>query len=229
MNYPWLFFDADDTLFDYPRAEANALALTFGDVGLAYTPEIMAAYQEFNQQVWREFEQGRISAASLRLVRFERLFAHLGLSLDVLDLSERYLVHLAQGAFLLPGAANLLAKLAPRRRMGLITNGLPEVQRPRLDGSGVGGYFSFVAISEEIGVAKPDPRFFEIAMALAGNPDPRGVLVIGDSLASDIRGGVQAGLDTLWYNPDGKPADPRWPPTYEVRTLEEITSLLVDR
>lgn len=226
MNYPWLFFDADDTLFDYPKAESNALALTFGDQGLAFTPEIMPAYQEYNQQVWREFEQGRISAASLRLLRFERLFAHFSLRADVGNFSQRYLVHLAQSAFLIAGAADLLAQLAGRCRMGLITNGLPEVQRPRLAGSGVAGYFAFVAISEEIGVAKPDPRFFETALALAGHPDPRRVLVIGDSLSSDIRGGVQAGLDTLWYNPAGKPADPRWVAKYEVRTLEEIPALV---
>jgi 2-haloacid dehalogenase len=226
MNYPWLFFDADDTLFDYPRAESNALALTFGDLGLAYSPEVMLAYQDFNQQVWREFELGQISAARLRLVRFERLFAHLGLQADADEISLRYLAHLAHSSFLIPGAADLLAKLAGRSRIGLVTNGLPEVQRSRLRESGIADYFSFVAISEELGVAKPDPRFFAIAMEMAGKPDPRVVLVIGDSLNSDIRGGVQAGLDTLWYNPAGKPADPRWLPTYEVSTLEEIPRLL---
>jgi 2-haloacid dehalogenase len=227
MNYRWLFFDADDTLFDYPRAETGALEMTFFDMGLTYSPETLPAYQIFNQQVWREFEQGKISALDLRVARFARLFEHLNLAVDLDTFSQRYLVNLSRESVLIEGAANLLADLCGQYHMGLITNGLPEVQRPRLAGSGIAKFFDFVAISEEMGVAKPDPRFFSAALAMAGQPDPRSVLVIGDSLNSDIRGGIQAGLDTLWYNPSGKPGDPRWPVVHECRSLEEMGRLLL--
>lgn len=226
MRYTWLFFDADDTLFDYPKAETSALLATFAAFGLPQTPALLADYQRFNQAVWRELELGRISALELRTARFARLFAHLGVELDVEACSRLYLQNLAKGSDLLPGAARLLAELAPHYRLGLITNGLPEVQRPRLAGAGLAGYFRFVTISEEIGVAKPDPRFFATALAQAGGPDPRQVLVIGDSLTSDIRGGIQAGLDTLWFNPAARPADPLWPPTYTVDRLEKISGQL---
>ena len=224
--YSWLFFDADDTLFDYSRAEASALTATADEFGLAGIPDLMPTYQAINAQIWVEFEQGKIDALELRSKRFMRLFAQLGIHAEVEDFSLRYLVHLSHGFFLFDGAPELLARLGQHFQMGLITNGLPEVQRPRLAGSGIAGHFKFVAISEEVGTAKPDPAFFSAAMAMAGNPDQRQVLVIGDSLNSDIRGGIQAGLDTLWFNPRGKPPDPRWPNTFEVRKLSEIPSIL---
>ncbi len=227
MNYSWLFFDADDTLFDYPRAEAGALAMTFADLGLEYGPAALPAYQQFNSQVWREFEQDRISAVALRVARFDLLFAHLGLAVDTEAFSQRYLANLSRESTLIDGAAGLLSQLCGHYRMGLITNGLPEVQRPRLVSAGIADFFDFVAISEELGIAKPDPRFFAVALQMAGAPDPRSVLVIGDSLSSDIRGGAQTGLDTLWYNPAGKLNDSGWPVAYECRSLEEIAHLLL--
>jgi 2-haloacid dehalogenase len=226
MTYSWLFLDADDTLFDYSRAEASALAVTADEFGLSSVPDLMPTYQAINAQIWIEFEQGKIDALELRAERFARLFARLGIRAEVETFSQRYLVHLSRGYFLFDGATELLASLNQRFQMGLITNGLPEVQRPRLAGSGIAGYFKFVAISEEIGIAKPDPAFFSAALAMAGNPDRRQVLVIGDSLSSDIRGGIQAGLDTLWFNPKGKPKDPRLKFTYEARSLGEILNIL---
>lgn len=226
MPYTWLFFDADDTLFDYGKAEERALSATLAELGLPVTPGVLPAYQQINQSLWREFEQGNISALDLRLVRFVRLFDRLGLVGNAETFSTRYLVNLSRTSILFQGAEVLLARLAKNYRFGLVTNILPEVQRPRLASSGIAHFFEFVAISEELDAAKPDPRFFQAALALAGDPDLTSVLVIGDSLSSDIRGGCLAGLDTLWYNPARKPADPRWPATYEAQTLAEISSLL---
>ncbi len=226
IPYSWLFFDADDTLFDYSRAENNALTATAEEFGLAGVPGLMPAYQAINQAIWIEFEQGKIDALRLRSERFARLFASLGIPAEVEVFSQRYLVHLSRGFFLFDGVTLMMAKLAGRFQMGLITNGLPEVQRPRLVGSGIGPYFKFVAISEELRLTKPDPAFSTTALAMAGNPDPHQVLVIGDSLSSDIRGGIQSGLDTLWYNPKGKGPDARWPATYEARSYNEILEIL---
>jgi 2-haloacid dehalogenase len=227
MPYQWLFIDADDTLFDYSQAETHALERSFSDFHLPYSDDALLAYQKYNLQSWHELEQGLINAEKLRVIRFERLFNHLEIQSDPESFSRRYLVHLAEGFFLIDGVVDLIPKLAARYRLGLITNGLPEVQRPRLVGAGLAPFFQFVTISEEIGLAKPDPRFFATALAQAGGPDPRSVLVIGDSLSSDIRGGFQSGLDTLWYNPSAKPADPRWPATYEAADLYTIERLLL--
>lgn len=226
MRYTWLLFDADDTLFDYSKAEEGALAATLAEFNLPALVHVLPAYQEINQAIWKEFEQGAISALDLRLARFVRLFDRLHYSTDAESFSQRYLAALSQASVLIAGARELLELLSPSYRLGLVTNGLPEVQRPRLKSAGIAHYFQFEAISEELGVSKPDPRFFQAALALAGQPDPAQVLVIGDSLNSDIRGGCQAGLDTLWYNPRRTAADPRWPATYVTNSLDQIAALL---
>lgn len=227
MKFTWLFFDADDTLFDYPRAEREALFSAFQELDLPAVPELLPVYQKINQQLWRQFEQGLINPVELREIRFTRVLDHFGMRADIQELSRRYLANLAKGAYLIEGAQEMLSVLKGRFRMGLITNGLPEVQRPRLARSTIADYFSFMAISEEIGAAKPDPRYFQAALRLAGNPDPGTVLVIGDNPGSDIRGGAQSNLATLWYNPGGLEADPRWPATFQVRTLSQIPPLLM--
>lgn len=226
MRYTWLFFDADDTLFDYSKAEEQALAATLAEFALPGLPAVLPAYQQINQAIWKEFEQGAISALELRLARFVRLFDRLQYQTDPERFSQRYLVALSQASVLIAGAKGLLEALSRNYQIGLVTNGLPEVQRPRLHSAGIAPYFRFEAISEELGVSKPDPRFFAAALALAGRPQPAQVLVVGDNLTSDIRGGCQAGLDTLWYNPAHKSADSRWPATYEVDSLEGILKLL---
>ena len=224
--YTWLLLDADDTLFDFGKAESKSLYATIEEQGLSFPADPAPVYTQINLQIWKELELGQISSSALRAERFARLFRHFGVSTDVETFSRRYLANLALGSDLLPGAAELLTALSGRYRLGLVTNGLPEVQRPRLERAGIAHYFAFAAISEEIHASKPDPRFFQAALALAGSPDPAAVLVIGDSLTSDIRGGCQAGLDTLWFNPANLPPDPRWPPTYQAASLLEIQQLM---
>jgi len=225
-KYSWLFFDADGTLFDYDQGEETALQKTFHDLCLPFTPQVALAYQRINQQIWQEFEQGRISSVALRTVRFERLFAELGIAASAEQFSQRYLPNLARVSDLIVGAERLVKGLVGHYHLGLITNGLVEVQRPRLQGSAIAGCFEVVVISEEVEVSKPDLRYFQVALAKAGDPPHRQVLVIGDSLSSDIRGGFEAGLDTCWYNPTGKPPDLRWLPTYEIARLEDLWGIL---
>jgi 2-haloacid dehalogenase len=226
-SYTWLFFDIDDTLFDYDAAESAALRGVFAEHSLPFTPRALAAYREINRTLWQDFEAGQVRSEELRWMRFDRLFQQLGLRASVEEVNPRYLTLLSENSRLFAGVEDLLARLAPRFHMGLITNGLSEVQRPRLARSPIRHFFEFLAISTEIGAAKPDPAFFAAALRLAGNPSPRSVLVIGDSLTSDIRGGIQSGLDTLWYNPHNLPPDPRWPATYNSSSLDGIASLLL--
>ncbi|HZK48809.1 MAG TPA: YjjG family noncanonical pyrimidine nucleotidase [Thermoleophilia bacterium] len=226
MRYEWLFLDADGTLFDYDSAESNALRAAFLESGLAYGDEALATYRAFNRAVWVEFENGTMSAATLRVRRFEQLFAALGLEADAAAFSPRYLEHLSRGTELLEGAERLVRTLRGRVGMALITNGLKDVQRPRLRGSALHGLFDHVIVSDEIGVAKPSAGFFDIAFDAAGAPAKEKVLVIGDSLTSDIQGGIDYGVDTCWFNPRGASADPRYPATYEIRSLPELYPLV---
>ncbi len=233
MSYDWLLFDADNTLFDFDDAEAKALAHTFADFNLPYAPAVGETYHVINAEIWREFEQGRITSAQLRTERFARLFAALQAKVDAGAFSARYLRHLANGTRLIDGAEEVIGALNgyfdpaqhKRYHIALITNGLKDVQRPRLARSALANAFDAVIISDEEGVAKPDPALFDIAFARMGQPDKTAVLIIGDSLSSDIQGGINYGIDTCWYNPKGNPNPNGVTPTYEIGHLSQLLAI----
>jgi 2-haloacid dehalogenase len=224
MPYTWLLFDADDTLFDYPKAEADALRSTFEHFGQVYRSGYLQIYHVFNQQVWREFERGETTPQELRFKRFRLLFDEIHAPLDPQDFSPRYLENLARASDLLPGAAEVLQALSGRYHIALVTNGLKDVQRPRLERSAIHAFIEKIFISEEIGVAKPEAGFFEAVFQEIGQPEKSQVLIIGDSLTSDMLGGVNYGIDTCWYNPGGKATE--LPVTYQIRSLTELLDIL---
>lgn len=226
-RYPWLLFDADDTLFDYGRAEAAAVRGAFAACGVAFEDGWLAAYQAVNARNWRLLEEGRISSARMRVQRWELLFDELGLGLDAGEFSLVYLAELGAQAHLIDGALELVEGLRVDHRIAIITNGISDVQRSRLARSPLASAVEHIVISEEVGAAKPHPAIFDAAMARWGNPDRREVLVIGDSLSSDIAGGVAAGIDTCWFNPGGRRLGEGEPiATYEIRQLRELLPLL---
>ncbi len=231
MTYVWLLFDADGTLFDFELAEVKALESSFAHFHLPYDLTTAEIYHKINRQVWMEFEQGRITAEALRLARFERLFAVLQLPGDhhpftPSSFSDVYLKGLSATSDLLEEAEAVVRVLKKRYRLAIITNGLKDVQRPRLANSALARDFEVIAISEEMGVAKPHPRFFELTFEQLGQPHKDQVLVIGDSLASDILGGINFGLDTCWYNPRDLPGDARISPKFQIHQLNELLTLL---
>jgi FMN phosphatase YigB (HAD superfamily) len=159
-------------------AEVKALEMTFGDVELPFQPEYIDAYRAINKEVWHDFELGLISQEVLRTHRFERLFEPYGLKCDIAVFSELYLGNLGRCGDLVAGAEELLATLNGHFHIGMITNGIADVQRPRLANSPIVDRFEIVAISEEVGAAKPDVRFFDAAFNMMGHPDRKTVLVI---------------------------------------------------
>ncbi|MEJ2210839.1 MAG: YjjG family noncanonical pyrimidine nucleotidase [Anaerolineae bacterium] len=226
MKYEWLLLDADGTLFDYDHAEAMALQRTFEQMGHTFDPGYAQAYRRINGQIWLDFEQGRISQERLRTRRFELLFDAVGARLDPEAFSLAYLENLAWGTRLMDGAEDVVQALHGRVGLMLITNGLQDVQRPRLARSALDGYFADLVISEEVGAAKPDPLIFDVAFQRMGRPPKEAVLMVGDSLTSDMRGGVDYGLDTCWYNPEGRPRNPDVPVRFEIRDLRQLLGLL---
>jgi len=224
MSYTWLLFDVDDTLFDYPLAETKALRSTFEQFGQDYRAEYLKIYQVFNRQVWGEFERGETKAAELRLKRFRLLFNEIGIPIDSQEFSQRYLENLTQASELLPGAAEVLKALSGHYHIGLVTNGLKEVSRPSLENSAIRPFIEKIFISEEMGVAKPAAGFFESVFQEIGQPPKNQVLIIGDSLASDMQGGINFGIDTCWFNPVGKTTDV--PVTYMVNSLGQLLDIL---
>ena len=226
MKYSWLLFDADGTLFDYDRAEAYALKNTFEALALGFAADYTRIYRQINAEIWQDFEAGKITQERLRTRRFELLFDAMEVDSDPGEFSRRYLANLALGADLIEGAEDVLKALHGRVGLLLITNGLADVQRPRFAMSTIGHYFSDVVISEEVGAAKPDPAIFDVAFAKMDAPKKADVLIVGDSLTSDIRGGLNYGIDTCWFNPEGKSNGSGVVAHYEVSELKGLLPLL---
>lgn len=243
MSYGILLIDADDTVFDFRRAERLALAAMLTARGLPVTPEVQDFYTMTNLKLWKQLEQGRLSRDGVLTGRFDALIDYISresiwhpewdlagrdwAAEDSGLLNRLYLDELARQPALLPQVEETLPALAARCRLFLITNGVTRVQRGRLELSPVARYFEAIFISEELGVDKPDPLFFERTLAGIGPADPADILVVGDSLTADISGAVNAGLDSVWMNfarrelPAGCPQ-----PTYIVTSWRELAALV---
>jgi 2-haloacid dehalogenase len=221
-GYDVVLFDADDTLFDFRRAEAHALAEAFRERSLKLGPEEAAAYHEINKGLWRRLELGEIVQAQIRSERFRLLFERMGIAEDPVAIGELYVRRLGQAGFLLEGAEALCARLSRGRRLAILTNGISDVQRSRFAASPLGPYFERILVSEDIGASKPDPVIFERACELMGIRDKASVLMVGDALATDMLGAIRFGIDSCWFNPNGAAPDPAIRPTYTARSFEDV-------
>jgi 2-haloacid dehalogenase len=226
MQYKWLLFDADNTLFDYDRAESTALSKTLSQFGVAFTPDYLTSYQRINKQLWKDLEKGLITPGVLGVRRFESLFAELQLDLSPQAFSPAYLEQLATCSELIDGAFEILQAFHGRYRLGILTNGLKAVQQSRLASSPIRDYIEAMVISEEVGASKPHQAIFDAAFERMGRPLKSEVLMIGDSLSSDIEGGYRYGLDTCWYNPTNQSHSTDLKITYQIKSLGELGALL---
>ncbi|MCG2837241.1 pyrimidine 5'-nucleotidase [Photobacterium sp. WH77] len=222
MKYQWILFDADETLFHFDAY--RGLKLMFSRFEVDFTPEHFSEYQRVNQPLWVDYQNGDIDAEQLKHQRFESWAQQLGVT--TVTLNSAFLEAMADTCSLLPGAATLLERLNPHVKMGIITNGFTELQDIRLQRTGVDHYFSSLIISEKVGAAKPSPIIFDYAINAIGNPAPSTVLMVGDNPHSDILGGMKAGMDTCWLNHHDAQAPEGIRPSYTVRHLDELTSLL---
>jgi 2-haloacid dehalogenase len=225
-RYRWLIFDADGTIFDFHRGEIEALKSTTRSHGISYSADLHDAYAVISAELWRLFENGEMPLIELRVVRFERLFNETGIDLDAEHFNDDFMHALGQQTQLLPGAEGLIKSLASRFRLLLATNGIAVVQRSRFSRSSIRRYFEDVVISDEIGVAKPQPEYMDVAFSKMGDPPKPEVLMIGDSLSSDIAGGAGYGIDTCWFNPNGLSLDGFPKPTYTITELAEIEEIV---
>jgi len=225
-KYSLILLDADETLFDFRKAEEYAFAKSFAEYGLEPTENAYHAYDEINTALWRRLEKGEIDQKSLRVERFRLLFERLGLDKDATRVSDAYVAWLSKASFLLDGAEELCSYLYEKYELVILSNGITEVQRGRLALSPIRRYISNLIVSEEEGCAKPDTAIFERALAHAGLFDKSKTLMIGDSLSSDIQGGVNFGIDTCWINWSGAPNNTDLRPTYEVRKLADLRAIL---
>ncbi|MBT3240312.1 MAG: noncanonical pyrimidine nucleotidase, YjjG family [Chloroflexi bacterium] len=225
-KYSWLFFDADGTLYDFEKTELIAFQKTFNLIGHPYHPDFLKKYHQINNQLWADFEAGKISLEDLKNNRFNLFFDSLDLKIAPDEFSHHFIEHLAEGHYLLKDAEELIKFLSKDYRLLLLTNGLKEVQRRRFSGSTIIDFFEEIIVSGEVGVAKPGSEIFDLAFAAVGNPQKARVLMVGDSLSSDIAGGLGYGIDTCWFNPNKSINIKDFEPTYEISNLHQLKNIL---
>lgn len=226
-RYDFVLLDADHTLFDFDRAEAEALRATLLRYGLPDTREVEETYLAINRALWARLDRGEVDRDWLVVERFRALLDRLGRSGDPAAMNRDYLDKLGEGAFLLPGAEEFCRALAPVCTLAIVTNGVARAQRRRFERSPLREVIPWLFISEEVGASKPDPAFFEPVLRALGSPDRRRVLMVGDNLLADIQGGINAGLDTAWYNPHRLPRDPARIPTWEADGYPALQRLIL--
>ena len=221
----FLLLDLDDTILDFHKAERLALSKTFRAFGLEPTEAVLNRYHEINKWHWEQLEKGRLTRPQVLEGRFVQLFRELGLAVDAAQCMKSYEHNLSIGHYFLPGAEEAVKRLHEKYRLFLLSNGTAVVQQGRLTSANLYPWFEKVFISHEMGFNKPDKQFFDRCFAQISGFDPDKALMVGDSLTSDIQGGINAGVRTVWVNPAHKVAG-KIRPDYEIEALPQLEALL---
>ena len=207
MRYDYLLIDNDNTLMDFAAAEFKALRQTLADAGLPTDDDTCAAYERINTALWKALERGETTQPKLKVERFRQLLEYLGREGDAAALGAAYAANLGKHADLLPGAADFIHAIHGRMKIALVSNGVSAIQRSRLALCPLTPLFDAIVISEEAGVAKPDPRLLEIALDMLGCTDKSRAVMMGDSLSADIAAANNAGLDSIFFSLKGAKGD----------------------
>lgn len=200
-----ILIDLDDTLLDFHRSEADSLRTALLSFGIDPRPDRLALYSRINMDQWKKLEKRETTRPKLLVDRFRLFLESLSCEVDPVALGKCYESLLAESVFLLPDSLELLDRLVKDYRLYLASNGIYPVQQGRIKKAGLEKYFSDRFVSEKIGYDKPDPRFFEEAFHRIPDFCREKTLIFGDSLSSDIQGGINAGITTVWYNPKKLP------------------------
>lgn len=226
MKYKHIFFDLDDTLWDFARNSQETLIELFDTYELASAGErslnqeaFLAAYYPINMELWKQYRENTIDHQTLRTIRFEKLFDHLTIP-EPKELAKRfskdYLGIAPTKPHLCPFAKELLEHLHGKYQLHIITNGFPDIQSVKMNSAQLDGYFDVVVTSGSTGYKKPSPQIFEYAMEQA-NAKISESIMIGDSLEADIAGAKNLSLDHIFYNPQQK--------THQIEVQKEVQSL----
>ncbi|MBE7003378.1 MAG: noncanonical pyrimidine nucleotidase, YjjG family [Ruminococcaceae bacterium] len=226
MRYPFLLFDADNTLFDFDRADRYAFGMTCQSVGLEYTEELHNRYRVHNDVCWTMFDRGEATKDFIVLERFRRFFAELGIDADPAEANKAQLAALSTCAFPMPHSIEVCRTLAETHRLFLITNAVASVQRGRLARAEIRPYLEAAFISEEAGAQKPTREYFDYVFSHIDGVTRENCLVIGDSLTSDIQGANDYGLACCWFNPRHAPNPNGLRVDYEITDLRELFKIV---
>ena len=223
----FLFLDLDDTILDFQKAEHIAVRKAIAEAGVEPTDEICARYSVINKECWERLERGEWEREEVLVNRFGLLFEELGREVDKVAVARNYERLLGIGHWYLPGAEETVKNvLFGKYRLFLASNGTASVQKGRMTSADLYPYFEQAFVSQEIGYNKPAKEYFDACFARIPGFEKEKCLMVGDSLTSDILGGIRAGIRTVWVNPNGKTAPEGMKPDYEIKALAELPELL---
>ncbi|MBE6801898.1 MAG: noncanonical pyrimidine nucleotidase, YjjG family [Ruminococcaceae bacterium] len=226
MKKKIILIDLDNTLIDFNECARHSVIDAFAELGFTYTPKVFETFIEENVKIWKRLEKGEIAKAQLRADRWNIILGRLGIDYDGTILEEMFENGVARYACPVEGAYELLDYLQGKYTLCIVSNGFRFVQESRLKIGDFEKYFDGIFVSEDIGIPKPAKEFFDYCFERLGNPPKGDTLLIGDSLSADIIGGINYGIDTIWFNKNGDPLPEDIEPTYIVNKLEEIKSIL---
>ena len=221
----FLFLDLDDTILDFHKAERIAISKTIREFGVEPTEDILNLYHEINKWHWEQLELGTLTRAEVLVNRFGVLLEKLGRAVDAPKCAKIYEVNLSQGHWFLPGAEEAVERLSKKYRLFLASNGTAAVQKGRMTSANLYRFFETVFVSQEIGHNKPSKAYFDACFASISGFDKEKAMIVGDSLSSDIKGGINAGIKTVWVNPDHKDSG-SIRPDFEIEALSQLEALL---
>lgn len=222
----FLFLDLDDTILDFHKAEGIALRKTLETMGLSPTPEVLSQYREINRAHWEMLERREITREQVLVRRFGVLFERFGIQVDQIACARLYEEYLSQGHYFLDGAVETLEILVKKYRLFLASNGTAKVQIGRLDSAKINHFFEKMFISELVGPDKPSVEFFDRCFAQIPGFQVEKAMIVGDSLTSDIQGGINAGMRTCWVNPKHAPVRTDIQPDYQIESIVQLPALL---
>lgn len=222
----FVFIDLDDTILDFKEAEKEALVKMLKTFDIKPNDYIVKRYSYYNLTQWKRLERGEITRQQVKINRYKLLFDELGIDISPESATAVYEENLSHGCFFINGSVNMLMELYKSYDLYIVSNGTKRVQEGRLGDSGIKKYFKDIFISEDIGFNKPDRNFFERCFERIKNFDINKAVIIGDSLTSDIKGGINAGIKTIWFNPGGEKNNDEIKPDYEISDLSQAAPLL---
>ena len=230
MRYDTLLLDADGTLLDFERSEKEAFCEALASFGVTATEEMVATYSAINDDLWKQLERGEILRSVLLYRRFELFFERYGIRADAHEMAATYMRTLTSKGYVLEGADALCERLSKCCRLYIVTNGTEVIQNGRLADSGLLPYLTGCFVSEPIGYNKPSEKFFEYVAEHIPSFSKEKTMIVGDSLSSDILGGIGFGIDTCWYNPKNKkaPVEMDGKITYTAKTFDEILACVTE-
>ena len=221
----FIFLDLDDTILDFHRSEAVALRKTLQSLNVDPTDEIIARYSKINLAHWKALERRELTREQVLTGRFRQLFQELGMNVSPNVAQSLYEKNLSESHFFVDGAPRLLMTLSKKYPLYIASNGTTLVQTNRISSSGIGRYFKAVFLSEQLGADKPQIEFFERATGQIEGYNPDEAIILGDSITSDMQGGINAGMHTCWFNPHHRD-NHGITPEFEIADLAQFDAVL---